>query len=306
MVEARMEVVSIFQLLLLQQMAEVDDLHIDIVLVHSSKPRELLLSGLDIAAEVELAEHLRHLAILVANNLLYDGIAPVHQGDLLILRDGVGVFGIDMDILEVSHSLGSKTGILLVLGVLADLNLLGAILQMQDCDALLVQSSVSWYDWIKNLLVKRPQLLKLHRGNVSRCSLRQHKEGESFDSQTPTNQSSHGGEARVIPSLHKTFINESRQSPLGHDSVEEVHAAIIPNMWSSHSQGIAEPVVLVVAVVVLAGTQRVGDAFNHIHNRTGEIIRRVHIVLGASTWMSLGLASVHDRIAKSLKQSFAS
>lgn len=61
-----------------------------------------------------------------------------------------------------------------------------------------------------------------------------------------------------------------------------------------------EPLVLGVAVVVLGGTESVCDTLERIDDGAAEVVGRVHLPLGASAVMVLGVASVDDRVAHGL------
>lgn len=83
-------------------------------------------------------------------------------------------------------------------------------------------------------------------------------------------------------------------------------------MHDPEAERVEHPGVLRVAIAVLVGAQRVGDALDRVDHRAGEVVSRVDLPLGAvasagqnrtsvpSAMMRLQIAAVDDRVAKSL------
>ena len=127
--------------------------------------------------------------------------------------------------------------------------------------------------------------------------------GQRVRMRTSSDTALDGGEARVEPALHQALLHEPVQLALGQHRMHEVHLPEGLDVHLAQSQGVLreckgkglrklavsgekdgrnlQPVVLFVAVVVLGGAQRVRDSFDGVDDRTGEVVGRVGLVLGA-------------------------
>lgn len=80
----------------------------------------------------------------------------------------------------------------------------------------------------------------------------------------------------TVPALDEPVVDNPPQLPLGQDSVGHVEAGVFVDVRLSEAQGVEDPEVLLVTVVVLGRTQGVGHAFQAVHDWAREIVRRIN------------------------------
>ena len=89
-----------------------------------------------------------------------------------------------------------------------------------------------------------------------------------------------GGEARVEPALDELLFYEPIQLALRQHGVDEIHLSVRVDLDPAQAKRLLQPVVLLVAIVVLGGAQGVRHTFHAVYDRTGEIVRGIRLVLG--------------------------
>lgn len=77
------------------------------------------------------------------------------------------------------------------------------------------------------------------------------------------------------PSVHVSLLHKPGELPLGQHSVVEVESGVFPDVRLPEAQGLDDPVELLVTVVVLCGSERMGHALQAVYYGTGEVIGRV-------------------------------
>lgn len=73
-----------------------------------------------------------------------------------------------------------------------------------------------------------------------------------------------------------TLCHEPGEFPFTQQSVLEVESTVLPDVNVSQSEFLEKPEVLVVSVVVLGGTEGVGDPLNRVYYGAGEVVCRIH------------------------------
>lgn len=77
------------------------------------------------------------------------------------------------------------------------------------------------------------------------------------------------------PSVHVSLLHEPGELPLGQHGVVEVEPGVLPDVGLPEAQGLDDPVELLIAIVVLGGSESVGHALQAVHDGTGKVIGRV-------------------------------
>ena len=127
-------------------------------------------------------------------------------------------------------------------------------------------------------LVHRPNFVPFHSVHVFRRALRQNKLFQRFDAHASSNDALDGGKPRVGPISRVFVIDEPLQLSFTQRRIREVHSRIIPQVHFALSLCLLNKLVLFFSVFILGRSQRVRDAFNGVHKRTREIVRRIHLV----------------------------
>ena len=143
-------------------------------------------------------------------------------------------------------------------------------------DFFLQKRRVTRHDRIDDFLVERPNLVPFHHDDGSRSSLSHDELLQPLYRHTSTQDAAHRRHPRIVPAVDQAFLNEPRQLALGQNGVLQVQSRVLPNVDATESQGVDEPEILIVPVVILGRTQRVRNALDAVHDRTCEIVGRVN------------------------------
>lgn len=229
-----------------------------------------------------------------------DGVAPVHEGDFLVLGEGLGVFLLDEDVLGEHDLLLAEVG---VLGVLVLLLGDDAFAGADDGDRHLRgvgDGRVAGGNGVDVLLVGGPERVPVKVHDVLGGSLLEDELTESGDGDTATADTTDGGHARVVPAPDEARIDDLGQLALGEERLHEVETGETPIVDTAELQCLDEPLVLRVAVVVLRGTECVGNALHGVDNGAAEVVRRVDLPLASCAVVILGIAAVDDGVTERL------
>lgn len=74
------------------------------------------------------------------------------------------------------------------------------------------------------------------------------------------------------PSVHVSLLDEPGEFPLGQHGVVEVESRVLPDVRLPEAQGIDDPVELLIPIMVLRGSERMGHALQAVYYGTGEVI----------------------------------
>lgn len=155
-VENVLKLVLLGQRVLVQQVVEIDQLNRDQLLPLGGEPSNLLLGLLDITAGVQLEVEAGDNAIGAGGNLTDESVAPVHEGDLLVLLEELDVLLLKKDVGAESDGLHSDGGVLGVLGLLLGVRSSRAVGESGLDDILASNSSVTGGNRVNVLLVGSP------------------------------------------------------------------------------------------------------------------------------------------------------
>lgn len=74
------------------------------------------------------------------------------------------------------------------------------------------------------------------------------------------------------PSVHVSLLDEPGEFPLGQHGVVEVESCVLPDVRLPEAQGINDPVELLVTIMVLRGSERMGHALQAVYYGTGKVV----------------------------------
>lgn len=305
LVEEVLEGVLGLELVLGDEVVEVDELDGDELLV-LGQPGDLLGGLLDVALQVELEleagdglEAVLGERVDRVRDLADDGVAPVHQGDLLVLGEGLSIGLLHNDVLAEDDLLVAEV-VFGVLGlVLGDDSLACTNDGYRDL-SVVVDGDVAGGGRLDVLLVGGPERVPVEVDNVLGRTLLQDELLEGRDDGTAAADTTHGGHARVVPAPDVASVNDLGELTLGQDCADKVQTSEAPVVNLAELELLDEPLVLGIAIVVLGGTQSVCDALDRVDDGAAEVVGRVHLPLGASAVVVLGVASVNDGVAHGL------
>jgi hypothetical protein len=83
---------------------------------------------------------------------------------------------------------------------------------------------------VNDLLVESPDDCPVHVNDVLGGTLTNNELFQSFDGHSSSTNTSHGGEARIIPACNKTLIHEPSQLALAENCLDEVQPGEVPNL----------------------------------------------------------------------------
>lgn len=305
LVEEVLECVLRLKLVLRNQIVEVNKLNGDELLV-LRQPGDLLAGLLHIALQVQLKlkagnglEAVLGKRVDGVRDLANDGVAPVHQCDLLVLSKRLSVSLLHNDILAEDDLLCAEV----VLGVLGLIFSEDALARTNNGDrdlGVLVDGDVARGGGLDVLLVGGPEGVPVEVHDVLRRTLLQDELLKSRNDGTSAADTTDGRHARVIPAPDVAGVNDLGQLALGQHSADEVETSETPVVNLAELELGDEPLVLSVAVVVLGGTESVCDTLERIDDGAAEVVGRVHLPLGAGAVVVLGIAAVDDRVAHGL------
>ncbi|VUC27632.1 unnamed protein product [Clonostachys rosea] len=297
-VEAGFEVIVLVQGVLGDEVVKVPELG----LYELALPGHLLLGSLEITLEVQLElELLDGGGALVKS--LDDGIAPRHESELLARLQGCDIGLLHPDLIGEPHLLGTDRGVLGVLGSILVVRSLWAALKSCQNGILLIHGIESWYNGVEHLLVESPDSGPVHCDDIAAGALLKHKLAEGSNSQTSSDDTTDSRHTRVIPPSDLATVDDLGQLTLGKEGLDEVDTGELPQVYPSDVESVEEPVVLLVSVGVLGGTEGMGHALETINNWAGEVICGIDVPCPSSAvvWCRLFILeireSVNDRVS---------
>mmetsp|Transcript_104984 Transcript_104984/g.321647 ORF Transcript_104984/g.321647 Transcript_104984/m.321647 type:complete len:517 (-) Transcript_104984:746-2296(-) len=292
--------VVVLDLGLRHEVVELPEDHGRHLVVKLGHPMNFLLGVLDVAPDVQTANHARHFAILTSVNLVDVAVPPMQQRDLLTLLNGSGILLLNPHLLALDDQSFAQTLVLRVLFV-HDADRLIWTIQLQQYRIVFADRGVTRHDWVNLLLVDSPNLVPLHQDCGLRHAERQSELKQGVHRHAAAKDALDRGEAGVVPALDVTFVHEPCELPLGQNRVRHLRLGKLNELHVARPRGLQDPLVHGVPVRVLDCSQRVRDALDRINARAREVVRRVRLVLRASLVVGrVRLASVEYRVPQAL------
>lgn len=259
-IQALLQHILIIQLILGNQVVKLVQLDRDEILV-GGQPCDFLGRLLDVALQVQLELEAGHgfetggigERVYGVRDLAYDGVAPVHEGDFLILGEGGGVGLFEEDVGAVDDLLLPEIE-LRVLVLLLDVD---ALARADDGDGNLrggVDGRVASGDGVDVLLVGGPEGGPVLKDDVLGRPLLEDEFAEGGDGDAATADATYSGHARVVPAVDETGIYDAGELALGHKRLDEGQAREAPVIDMAEVKGLQEPLILGVTIVVLSRT----------------------------------------------------
>mmetsp|Transcript_95178 Transcript_95178/g.269400 ORF Transcript_95178/g.269400 Transcript_95178/m.269400 type:complete len:445 (+) Transcript_95178:1099-2433(+) len=264
-------------------------------------PVDLLLRVLHVALGVQASHHFNDLArALVDDALVHVGVAPMKQRHLFSILDLGCVLLVHPDVLA-EHD--QPLPHLRVLGVLL-VHLssgYGWPIEPQKDGISPVDGRVPRHDRVDDLLVDGPDLVPLHQVRGLRHALGHDELLEAFHGHAPPEDTLDRGESRIAPTFDHALLNEHRELSLGEDRVRELRLRELHQLDGPDAGCLLHPLVHVVAVLVLDGSQGMRHAFQRVHDGACEVVGGIRFVLRPVPVMrNVGLAAIEDRVAQAL------
>ena len=111
-------------------------------------------------------------------------------------------------------------------------------------------------------------------------------------------QAAQGGQARVVPAVHMAFVHQQLETALaGHGEIQVEAGELVLARLRGDVRVLHQPVVQWPVILELQGAETVGDAFQRIRERMGEIVHRVDHPLVTGLVMRFFAYPVEHRIA---------
>ncbi len=110
---------------------------------------------------------------------------------------------------------------------------------------------------------------------------------QCLDRQSSPPNSSHGREARVIPSTHDAPVDKVMKFALREKGVDKVEPTKVPNLDLADAHGVGHPPILRIAVAVLVCTKSMSDAFDGVDNGASKVVGRIDLpFVTERTWVN--------------------
>jgi hypothetical protein len=287
------------EFILCDEIIEIDKLDGNEILV-GAEPRYFLCGFLDVALEMEFKFEggygLEFEGVEGVADFADESVAPVHEGDFLVLgeRSGVGLFE------EHAGAKGDLLGAEVVFGVFGLVLRLDAFASADDGDGdfgVFIDGGVARGGGLDVFLVGCPEGEPVLVDNILGRALLEDEFAESGDDGTATTDTADGGHAGVVPAPDNAGVDNLGELALGQDGFDKVQAREAPVVDLAQLEVVNEPLVLCITVVVLGGTQGVRHPLERIDNRAAEVVGGVDLPCVSSAVMCLGVAAVDDGVA---------
>lgn len=106
-----------------------------------------------------------------------------------------------------------------------------------------------------------------------------------------------GGEARVRPPVNIAIVHEPSQLPLRENSIHKIDLSVCQDVDDAQAHLLLQPMILLITVIVLSGTQRMRHTLNRVHNRASEVVCGVRLVLCAGAVVGRVVKAIQDGIS---------
>mmetsp|Transcript_794 Transcript_794/g.1886 ORF Transcript_794/g.1886 Transcript_794/m.1886 type:complete len:353 (+) Transcript_794:112-1170(+) len=255
-----LELVVLFELLLGHQVIELgqDDAQIGVRLDH---PTNLAFGSLEVAVWDELSLE----ATLDVGD--FDD-APAQENDLFADGDAFDIDRFQQNFLSKTNDAISQSRIL---GMVIRRQVRVILERRTVCHrqhdvALLVDCHETLGGLVDFSLVFGPEFIPLHVHHTPTGALGVNELAKGWDVDTTTNDPAHRRHASIVPSSDESLFHEPCQLALGEDGEHEVHSCECVDADTSQPQCLEDPLVLLIAVVVLRGAEGMGDALEGVHD----------------------------------------
>ena len=301
-VQIILKVVLLLELVLGNEVVKLPQLSGDQLEALGRQPGDLLLGLLEVSLQVELELEAGD-RVIRCGNFPNKGIAPAHQGDLLIRLEALGIGLVDVKARREDDLLRTNAGVLRVLWSFLGSNgggslrsrdgSLGQVLAQESCE--------SGSDRVNDLLVVGPECGPVHVDHVAAGTLPDDKVTQGFNGHSSSSNAADSRHAGVVPAPNQSSVNQLRQLTLGQERPDKVDSGEVPHMNLAQLQGVEEPLILRVSVGVLGGSQSMGDSLVAVNHGARKVVHGVHLPLGPGAVVNvLDVASVDDGIAHGL------
>ena len=232
----------------------------------------LLGGGLEVTSEVKLEVEILDGGAGGLVETADDGVTPGHQGDFLVVveRNNVGL--VEQKLRSESNLLGTDIRVLDVLGSLLLVRLLRSASDVDNNGILLLNGHVSGHNGVEHALVDGPDGSPVHGNDVSAGTLLQHELTESGNGKTTAEDTADSRHTGIIPAADTSGVDDLCKLSFREECLDEVDTGKVPEVDLSETQGLEEPVVLLVSVGILGRSESVSDALNGVEDRDDEIV----------------------------------
>lgn len=185
------------------------------------KPVHLLVRRGDVAVEVQLALQVGDGTVGGFGQVPLDGVAPAHEGDLLVEVEGCGVGLVDVDGGCKGHRLGSDGRVLGMLGARVVSRCVGTAVDCGQRRLARYNGGVSRRNRVDQFLVHCPQKCPVHEDDISTRALLEHELAQGVHGEATAEDASNGRHSRVVPSAHLARVDNLEQLSLGEKCSDE-------------------------------------------------------------------------------------
>ena len=189
------------------------------------------------------------------------GVAPAHQGDLLVLGEPLRVGLLDEDFGTVPDCFGADVRVFAVLGLLLRVGRDAGALDGGRDRGGFGNRRVARGDGVDDFFVGGPEDGPVEVDDVAGGALLEDELAEGGDGHTVPADAADGGEAGVVPAADDALVDEFGEFAFREQGADEVHAGKVPDVDFAEVERGEHPVVLRVAVAVFVCAEGVGDAF---------------------------------------------
>mmetsp|Transcript_12480 Transcript_12480/g.19705 ORF Transcript_12480/g.19705 Transcript_12480/m.19705 type:complete len:316 (+) Transcript_12480:858-1805(+) len=243
------EFVLLFQFLLGHQMIKFGQNNSWIACRYVGHPRKLAFGRFEISIRNEIS-------LETSFDLRNFHDAPSQQNNLLPYDNALRINLFKQNILSDANDTISQSWVLGMvgrsqIGIVLDT---GSIRYRQRHVFLVVNRHESFRSLVDLLFIFGPELIPLHIHDTTRRALRVDEGPQGLNVDTPTNDTSHGREARVVPPGHQSLLDEPSQFAFRQDRVHKVDTRKGVDANASQLERLQNPLVLFVTIVVFGGT----------------------------------------------------
>ena len=212
-----LHLIILLKLVLGDQKVEIDERDGDHFLALGGKPSDFLLGFLHVALKVELEFEGRDGFHVERVHGVRDGahvrVTPVHEGDFLVLDEGLGVGLLDEDGFAVGDFFGAQVRVLAVFRFV--FGIWGQSCTPHFCSdsILFVNGGVAWSDGVDVFLVRGPEDGPVEVDDVAAGTLLQDELAEGGNGHTAASDATYSWETWVIPAPNQTLVDKLSELP---------------------------------------------------------------------------------------------
>jgi hypothetical protein len=179
-------------------------------------------------------------------------------------------------VLSILDQLGPDGCILWVLGLFLRIGCFRTTSNGRHNHLLCLDNRMSRSHRVNHSLICRPKNGLVHSDSVATGALLQHKISDGRDGQAAAKDATESWHTRIIPASY-SGIDYLGELPLRKERANEVNTDKVPELYGPELQGLEEPLTLGIAVRVLGCAEGMGNAFDAVDDRAGEVTSRIDV-----------------------------